>query len=179
VTGYDVFRATGASGGTFTQVGTTATTTFTDTGLAASTTYRYNVRARDAAQNVGPASGTVAVTTQSGGGGTGTCRVNYSASNWGGSNGFTGNVSITNTGTSAINGWTLAFSFASGQRVAQGWSATWNQASGSANVTAANLDWNRTIAPNTTVGIGFNGTHTGSNPAPTAFTLNGAACTVG
>lgn len=179
VTGYDVFRATGASGGTFTQVGTTVTTTFTDTGLAGSTTYRYTVRARDAAQNVGPASGTVSATTQAGGG-TGTCRVNYSASNWGGSNGFTANVSITNTGTSAVTGWTLAFSFASGQRVTlPGWSATWAQASGSANVTATNLDWNRTIAPNNSVGVGFNGTHTGSNPAPTAFALNGSACTTG
>lgn len=178
VTGYQVFRATGTTGGTFTQVGSPATNTFTDTGLSGSTTYRYNVRARDAAGNVSAASSTVTVTTQpGGGGGTGTCRVTYSASNWGGSNGFTANLTIANTGTAAINGWTLAFSFASGQRVSAGWSATWNQAANSANVTAVNLDWNRSIAQSTSVGIGFNGTHTGTNPAPTSFTLNGAACT--
>jgi hypothetical protein len=27
------------------------------------------------------------------------------------------------------------------------------------------------------VSIGFNGTHTGSNPAPTSFTLNTRTCT--
>jgi chitodextrinase len=54
VTGYDVFRAPGASGGTFAIVGSAATTSFTNTGLAASTTYRYQVRARDAAGNYRP-----------------------------------------------------------------------------------------------------------------------------
>ncbi|MFD0477112.1 fibronectin type III domain-containing protein [Nonomuraea thailandensis] len=54
VTGYDVLRAPGASGGTFTQAGTSATTTFTNTGLTAGATYRYQVRARDAAGNLSP-----------------------------------------------------------------------------------------------------------------------------
>ncbi len=180
VTGYEVYRATGASGGTFTLVGTPTGTTFTATGLAASTTYRFNVRARDAVPNFSASSGTVAVTTQAGGGGTGPCRVNYSASNWGGGNGFTANVTITNTGTSAVNGWTLAFSFGSGQRVSlPGWGATWAQASGSANVSATNLDWNRNLPPNGSTGIGFNGTFSGTNTAPTSFTLNGNTCTTG
>jgi mannan endo-1,4-beta-mannosidase len=180
VTGYEVYRATGATGGTFTLVGTPTGTTFTATGLAASTTYRFNVRARDAVPNFSASSGTVAVTTQAGGGGTGPCRVTYSASNWGGGNGFTANLTVTNTGTSAINGWTLAFSFAAGQRVSlPGWSATWAQAAGSANVSATNLDWNRNLAPNASTGIGFNGTFAGTNTAPTSFTLNGSACTTG
>jgi mannan endo-1,4-beta-mannosidase len=180
VTGYEVYRATGASGGTFTLVGTPAGTTFTATGLSASTTYRFNVRARDAVPNFSASSGTVAVTTQAGGGGTGPCRVRYSASNWGGGNGFTANVTITNTGTSALNGWTLAFSFSSGQRVTlPGWGATWAHASGSANVSATNLDWNGNLAPNASTGIGFNGTFSGTNTAPTSFTLNGSTCTTG
>jgi mannan endo-1,4-beta-mannosidase len=178
VTGYEVQRATGASGGTFTPVGTVATTTFTNTGLAPSTTYRYNIRARDAAGNVSASSATVSVTTQAGPIG-GNCRVTYGASNWGGSNGFTAGVTIANTGTSAINGWTLAFSFTAGQRLSAGWSATWDQPAGSANVTATPLSWNTNIAPGTAVSIGFNGSHTGNNPSPTTFTLNGAACAVG
>ncbi len=177
VTGYGVYRATGASGGTFTLVATTAGTTFTDTGLAAATTYRYHVRARDAVPNFSANSGTVSVTTQPGGG-TGTCRVAYSASNWGGGGGFTANVTITNTGTAAVDGWTLAFAFPSGQRVTPpGWGATWAQASGSANVTAVNLDWNGGLAPGAGTRIGFNGTFSGANTAPASFTLNGNACT--
>jgi mannan endo-1,4-beta-mannosidase len=176
VTGYEVYRATG---GSFTLVATTAGTTFTDTGLAAATTYRYYLRARDAVPNFSANSGTVSVTTQTGGG-TGSCKVTYSASNWGGGGGFTATVTIANTGTTAVNGWTLAFAFPSGQRVTlPGWSATWAQASGSANVTAANLDWNRGLAPGGTTQIGFNGTFPATNTAPTSFTLNGTACTTG
>jgi endoglucanase len=48
VTGYDILRATS---GSFTQVGTSNTTSFTDTGLAPNTTYRYQIRSRDAAGN--------------------------------------------------------------------------------------------------------------------------------
>ena len=33
------------------------------------------------------------------------------------------------------------------------------------------------LAPGASVDVGFNGTHTGGTGSPTAFTLNGAACT--
>jgi mannan endo-1,4-beta-mannosidase len=176
VTGYEILRAPGASGGTFTSVGTSATTSFTASGLSPSTTYRFAVRARDAAGNTSGASAAATVTTQAGPV-TGPCRVTYQASNWGGSTGFTANVTIANTGTTAVNGWTLKFTFPSGQRVSAGWGATVTQAAGSADVTAVALDYNRTIAPNASVGFGFNGSYSGSNTAPTAFTLNDVACT--
>ncbi len=173
VTGYDVLRALGS--GSFAQIGSTTTSTYTDTGLTPSTTYRYQVRAKDAAGNVSASSGIVSATTGSGGG-TATCKVGYSASNWGGGNGFTAGVTVTNTGTSAVDGWTLAFSYANGQRVTlPGWGATLAQSGG--NVTATNLTWNRSLAPNASTSIGFNGTYSGSNPAPVSFTLNGNACT--
>lgn len=174
VTGYDVYRALGS--GSFALAGSAAAATYTDSGLTPSTTYRYQVRAKDAAGNASAASGIATVTTGAGGGGT--CKVAYSAQNWGGGNGFTANVSITNTGTSVVDGWTLAFTYANGQRVTlPGWGATFAQTGG--NVTAANLTWNRTLAPNSPVSIGFNGTYSGSNPAPGSFTLNGNACTTG
>jgi mannan endo-1,4-beta-mannosidase len=177
VTGYDVLRAPGASGGTFTVAGSTGTTTFTDSGLAAASTYRYQVRAKDAAGNTSAVSGTATATTSAAGGG-GACKVAYSASNWGGGNGFTANVTVTNTGTSTLTGWTLGFTFGGGQQVTlPGWGATFAQ-SGAA-VTAGNLAWNGTLAPNGSTGIGFNGTFTGSNPAPASFTLNGSTCTLG
>ena len=97
----------------------------------------------------------------------------YVANSW--NNGFTASVKVTNTGTSALSAWTLGFSFANGQKVTQGWSADWSQ-SGAA-VTAKNAAWNGTLGAGQSVDIGFNGSHTGTNNAPTAFTVNGAACT--
>ncbi|MEV6237555.1 cellulase family glycosylhydrolase [Lentzea sp. NPDC051838] len=171
VTGYDVFRATGS--GSFAQVASSASTTYADSGLTPSTTYRYQVRARDAAGNVSAFSGIVTATTAAG---SATCEVGYAAQNWGGGNGFTASVTIKNTGTSAVDGWTLAFSYADGQRVTlPGWGATFAQSGGS--VTATNLAWNRTLAPNASTNIGFNGSPSGADPA--AFTLNGSTCTTG
>jgi acetylxylan esterase len=45
-------------------------------------------------------------------------------------------------------------------------------------VTARNVSYNGSIAPNASVGIGFQATHTGNTGKPTSFTLNGSACSV-
>jgi endoglucanase len=100
------------------------------------------------------------------------CRVTYAVNDWG--SGFTGTVTIANTGTTALNGWTLRFGLPGNQQVGQGWSATWAQTG--ANVTATNASFNGTIAPGANTQIGFNGTYSGSNPRPTAFTLNNTTC---
>lgn len=101
------------------------------------------------------------------------CAVTYTTNSWAG--GFTANITIKNLGDQ-INGWTLGFSFPdSGQRVVQGWSATYSQ-SGSA-VTAQSLSYNGSLPTGGSTAIGFNGSWTSSNPDPTAFTLNGTACT--
>jgi hypothetical protein len=105
----------------------------------------------------------------------GACRVTYATNDWG--SGFTATVTIANTGTSTINGWTLKFAFPGNQTVSQGWSATWSQ-SGS-TVTATSLSYNGTLAPGASTSIGFNGAYSGTNPRPTAFTVNGNACTAG
>ncbi len=170
VTGYRVYREAGA---TDALVGSPTGTTLAVTGLTASTAYQFYVVAVDAAGNTSAASAPVAVTTAAPPVG-GTCSVGYATTDW--NTGFTATVSITNTGTTAINGWTLRFSFAGGQTVSQGWSATVSQ-SGAA-VTATNLSYNGTIAPGATVSFGFNGTHNGSNPKPTAFTVNNTTCAI-
>jgi endo-1,4-beta-xylanase len=64
VAGYDIFRAPGASGGTFTSVGTSTTPSFSQTGLTASTTFRYEVRARDVAGNMSAFTTPITLTTQ-------------------------------------------------------------------------------------------------------------------
>ncbi len=119
------------------------------------------------------ASGSASFTwTISGGTGGGTCRVSYVKNEWGG--GFTANLTVTNTGTSAVNGWTLTWSFPGDQKVTNAWNATVTQ-SGSA-VTATNMSYNAAIAPGGNVQFGFQGTWTTNDTSPTAFTLNGATC---
>ncbi|MGB3437176.1 MAG: cellulose binding domain-containing protein [Actinophytocola sp.] len=106
---------------------------------------------------------------------TGDCEVTYGVNQWQG--GFTGSVTIANTGTAPLSGWRLAFAFPSGQRVTSGWGATWAQ--DGANVTAQSLGYNGTIAPGGSVQVGFNGSWSGSNPSPAAFTVNNNPCTTG
>jgi endoglucanase len=101
------------------------------------------------------------------------CRVAYSVpSPWPG--GFQANVDVTNLGD-PINGWQLTWAFPSGQAVTQVWNATINPRSGT--VTATNVSHNAAIATNGTVSFGFLGSWSGSNTAPTSFTLNGTVCT--
>ncbi len=103
----------------------------------------------------------------------GTCRVSYTANSWPG--GFTANLTVTNTGTSTINGWTLKFSFPGSQQVTQGWNGVFSQSGN--QVTITNASYNGTISPNGSVNPGFNGSWSGSNPNPTSFSLNGTTCT--
>jgi endo-1,4-beta-xylanase len=111
-----------------------------------------------------------------GGGGTtpptepGDCQVDYEASSWGNSPGFTANVTVTNTGGSTRAGWTVQWDYPAGQTVEEpGWNATVSQSG--ATVTAVNAAWNGTLAPGQSTSFGFNGTaaSAGNNPAPTAF----------
>jgi cellulase/cellobiase CelA1 len=103
------------------------------------------------------------------------CAVTYARqSEWPG--GFVAQLTIANTGATAVSGWTLAFTFPGDQVVTNAWNATVRQ-SGAA-VTATNLSYNGTIAPAASVSFGFQGTWRASDASPTAFTLNGAPCTV-
>jgi endo-1,4-beta-xylanase len=173
LSGYNIYREQGTTDPLLTQSTTPSTTL---TGLTPSTQYQVYVRARDGAGNLSTPSPTTTFTTPAGQAG-GACRIAYRAENWGGGSGFTAGVTITNTGTATVNSWTLAFTFPSGQRIAEGWNATWSQPTNSANVTATNMSYNGTLATGTSTQIGFNGTYTGTNTTPSTFTLNGAACT--
>ena len=104
--------------------------------------------------------------------GGGDCRVGYTANSW--NNGFTANVTISNTGSSPINGWTLTYSLPAGQQITSGWNATVSQSGSS--VTARNISWNGTIAPGGNASFGYQGTFSGSYSSPTSFSLNGTAC---
>jgi endoglucanase len=104
----------------------------------------------------------------------GSCAVDYQVTNaW--NSGYTATVAVTNTGSGAISGWSLDWTFVDGETGARGWNAVVTQQG--AGVSARNVDWNATIAPGATVSFGFQVGHDGSPvDVPTGFTLNGAPC---
>jgi endoglucanase len=89
---------------------------------------------------------------------------------------FGATVSIQNTGTTAWTSWTLTWTFANGQTVAQLWNGIETQSG--AVVTVKNEPYNGTVAAGGTVsGVGFNGTWNGvTNAIPTSFAVNGTTC---
>ncbi|WP_029068569.1 cellulose binding domain-containing protein [Jonesia quinghaiensis] len=120
----------------------------------------------------GSGSGTAPDVGNTSPGNTSSCMVRYSTTDWG--SGFTGAVTITNTSPSPINGWTLAFTYPSGQTISSVWSAT--QTLSGSNVVLKNSGWNATIPAGGSVEFGFNGAYTSKNTPPTSFSLNGVTC---
>jgi Glycosyl hydrolase family 48/Cellulose binding domain/Putative Ig domain len=120
------------------------------------------------------ASGTAAFTwtISSGVTTTGACQVTYTPNQWQG--GFTANVTIANTGSSAINGWTLTFTFPGDQQITDAWNGAESQSGES--VTIKNESYNAAIAAGASTSLGFQGTWTASDTSPTAFDVNGEAC---
>jgi lysophospholipase L1-like esterase len=105
--------------------------------------------------------------------GPGSCAVGYAVtSSWPG--GFQGDVTITNTGPTAVTGWALRWSFADGQQVSQWWNATVTQAG--AAVTATNAAYNASVPAGGSAAFGFIASDNSANTVPTAFTLNAVAC---
>jgi poly(3-hydroxybutyrate) depolymerase len=103
------------------------------------------------------------------------CRVTSTVNAW--NSGLTADIVVTNTGATAVNGWSLTFSLAAGQSIVSGWNATYAPATG--QVTARNVGYNGAIAPGASAGIGFQAQHTGNSAAPTGYALNGVACAAG
>ncbi|MGQ5227763.1 cellulase family glycosylhydrolase [Streptomyces sp. yara] len=169
VTGYDVVRV---AGGQETVVASASGTTATVSGLAADTSYTFAVYARDAAGNRSARSATVTVTTASGAA-AGSCAVAYRVTGeWPG--GFQGEVVVRNTGSAAVDGWTLRWTFPAGQRITSLWGGTVTQSGAEVSVAAA--PYTATIPPSGSVALGFTGTRPGTNSSPTVFLLNGAEC---
>ena len=103
----------------------------------------------------------------------GTCHVTYTkTAEWAG--GFTAQVVIGNTGTTAINGWSLAFTFPGDQKVTSNFNGGFSQTGEKATLT--NASYNGAIAPGGSVSVGFQGTWTSNDTNPTSFSVNGTAC---
>ncbi|WP_345473424.1 glycoside hydrolase family 6 protein [Actinoallomurus oryzae] len=99
------------------------------------------------------------------------CTVGYTTNDWGG--GFTAALSITNLGD-PLTSWTLEWDFAGNQQVTQGWSGTFSQSG--KHVTVKNASYNGGLGTNASTSLGFNGSYSGTNAAPTSFKLNGVTC---
>ncbi|MFD7639410.1 cellulose binding domain-containing protein [Kitasatospora sp. NPDC059795] len=105
----------------------------------------------------------------------GTCEVDYAvASQWGG--GFGANVTMVKRSSTAIDGWSVVWTFPSGQQVTSLWNGNVTQSG--AKVTVTDAGYNSSIAPGSSATFGFNASWSTANTAPSAFTLNGKACTV-
>lgn len=109
-------------------------------------------------------------------GGTGTaCTVAYLRNEW--PHGLTAQVTITNTGSTPVDGWTVTWSFPGDTQITNAWNATVSQ-HGQA-VDAGNMSYNATISANGgSTSFGFQGTWTSDDAVPTDFALNGTPCTL-
>ena len=100
-------------------------------------TFAVTVTVTDATGASGSAAFTWTISGSSGGGGS-SCHDSYTrSSEWPG--GFVANITIGNTGTAAINGWKLTFTFPGDQKVTNAWNATVTQSGASVTATNASV----------------------------------------
>ena len=120
----------------------------------------------------GPPPTSVPTTTTTSAPATVSCTAAYSVTNsWSG--GLQAQVTLTNTGTAPINGWTLQWTFPGDEAISNLWNASFTQSGAQVTVQAASFD--STVAPGTSVSVGFTANATNA-AAPTAFTVNGSTC---
>ncbi|WP_262379774.1 endo-1,4-beta-xylanase [Nonomuraea sp. PA05] len=163
--GYNVYREQGT---TDTQLGQSTTNSINLTGLTPNTQYQVYVRARDGAGNLSANSALATFTTQSGPVGGGCTAVGTVQSQW--NNGYVVQpVTVTNSGSSAITGWTVTFTLPAGHTLAGSWNATLT-VSGQ-TVTARNASYNGNLAPNAGTSFGYQVNRpTGNTQTPSGYT---------
>lgn len=93
----------------------------------------------------------------------------YSVANeW--NTGFQGSITITNNTTTAINGWTVGWTYTN-NKITSSWNAT---LSGANPYSATALDWNKSIQPGQSVSFGVQGDKNGT--VAEIPTITGAVC---
>lgn len=88
---------------------------------------------------------------------------------WG--SGYTAAIRIKNNGTSAINNWSVSWSYTDSTRISNSWNAT---LSGTNPYSASGLTWNSSIQPGQTAEFGFQGTK--NNSAAQIPAVMGSVC---
>jgi endoglucanase len=142
----------GATSGT-TSGSTSGTTAGTTTGTTSGTT---------SGTTTGTTSGTTSGTTTGGTGNNGCTATWHTDNSWSG--GFTASVTVT-AGSTAIKGWTVAWTLPSGVQETSGWNATITQSGTS--VSAKNLSYNGALAAAGSTSFGLQGTASGTISTPT------------
>jgi hypothetical protein len=107
----------------------------------------------------------------------GACHVTYTLNSaWTGPpNGFTAQVTIGNTGTTAITSWSLTFTFPGDEKITANFNGGFSQTG--ENATLTNASYNGNISPGSSITDGFQGTWTSNHANPTSFAVNGTTCT--
>ncbi|WBB72164.1 cellulase family glycosylhydrolase [Micromonospora sp. WMMD1128] len=101
----------------------------------------------------------------------GGCTASYKQINaWAG--GFQGELTVKNTGTGAVNPWSVTWAWPSGVTLQSGWNATVTQSG--TTVTAAAPGWSPSLAAGASVTVGFTANGTAASPA--TVKLNSATC---
>lgn len=104
----------------------------------------------------------------------GSYAVAYTVNDWG--SGATVSVTIKNNSATAVNGWTLDWTFPGNQKIGNMWNATYTQSG--TTVAVKNQSYNSSLPAGASITFGFNLSYSGSNAKPTSFKLNGADCTL-
>lgn len=86
--------------------------------------------------------------------------------------GFTATIRITNNGASAINGWTIGWSYSDGSAITSSWNAT---VTGSNPYTATNISWNGSIQPGQSAEFGVQG-NKGTSANAQIPAITGSVC---
>jgi endoglucanase len=119
----------------------------------------------------GKTSNAVGFTVNANTGGSG-CHITYAITNsW--STGFQVAITIANTGTTAINNWSLAWTFLGNQQISNLWNGGLTQTGASVTVTSLNYNGNIPAGGNYNA-MGF--VANGPAATPASFSLNGTHC---
>src|SRR5581483_5992979 len=103
------------------------------------------------------------------------CSANYATqSQW--ATGFVAGVTVTNSGTTALTGWTVTFTFPGDQQVTSSWSATLAQSQ--ETVIASNLSYNGALGTGASTSFGFQGSYSTSDAAPASVTCTPGGTTI-
>jgi len=95
------------------------------------------------------------------------CSAAYTTqSSWSG--GFVGSVTVTDSGTTAVTGWTVTFVFGGDQKLTSSWNTALNQSI--EYVTASNVSYNGSLSAGSSTSFGFQGTFGSSDAAPASVT---------
>ena len=99
------------------------------------------------------------------------CDVTYrSVQHW---DGFTARITIGNTGTATINGWTLIFRLNEGVEIVDVWNARLTSTSGT--IIAHNVQHNGVVERDSSIDVGFRANGIAGRD-PSTFTVNGTIC---